>query len=68
MHTRFLLNWSFSNTMDPTRVTTMVCKAIAKYGGPDIIKSDHGCQFNGEVYTGMFRMGGVAEVVRAAWT
>lgn len=63
VHTRYLLNWSISNTMEAEWVTGMISEAIAMHGRPEIINSDQGCQFTSEAYTALFRKGGVAEGV-----
>ncbi len=63
VHTRYLLNWSISNTMEAEWVTGMISEAIAMHGKPEIINSDQGCQFTSEAYTALFRKGGVAEGV-----
>jgi putative transposase len=64
VHTRYLLNWSISNTMEAEWVTGMISEAITIHGKPEIINSDQGCQFTSEAYTALFRNGGVAEGVR----
>ena len=63
VHTRYLLNWSLSNTMEAEWVAAMISEAIALHGKPEIINSDQGCQFTSEAYTALFRKGGVAEGV-----
>jgi putative transposase len=64
LHTRYILNWSISNSMDAEWVVGMITEAIALHGKPEIINSDQGCQFTSEAYTAMFRKGGVAEGVK----
>lgn len=64
VHTRYLLNWSISNSMDAAWVVAMIKQAIAMHGKPQIINSDQGSQFTSEEYTALFRKGGVAEGVR----
>jgi len=63
VHTRYLLNWSLSNTMEADWVAAMMSEAIAMHGKPEIINSDQGCQFTSEAYTALFRKGSVAEGV-----
>ena len=64
LHSRYLLNWSISNSMEAEWVVDMIEEAIALHGKPEIINSDQGCQFTSEAYTAMFRKGGVAEGVK----
>jgi len=64
LYSRYILNWSISNSMEAEWVTAMISEAIAMHGKPEIINSDQGCQFTSEAYTALFRKGGVAEGVR----
>lgn len=54
LHTRYVLNWSISNTMTAPWVRQVVEEAIEKYGKPQIINSDQGSQFTSEEYTSLF--------------
>lgn len=53
LHTRFVLNWSVSNTMTAEWCTEVVREAIEKYGKPDIINTDQGSQFTSNEFTGL---------------
>jgi len=64
LYSRYILNWSISNSMDAEWVVGMIKEAIALHGKPEIINSDQGCQFTSEAYTAMFRKDGVAEGVK----
>jgi putative transposase len=76
LYSRYILNWSISNSapspkrlwrvgdMEAEWVTGMITQAIALHGKPEIINSDQGCQFTSEAYTALFHKGGVAEGVR----
>jgi putative transposase len=64
LYSRYILNWSISNSMEAEWVTGMITEAIALHGKPEIINSDQGCQFTSEAYTAMFRKDGVAEGVK----
>jgi len=64
LYSRYILNWSISNSMDAEWVVGMIKEAIAVHGKPEIINSDQGCQFTSEAYTALFRKGGVAEGVQ----
>ena len=64
LYSRYILNWSISNSMDAEWVVAMVKEAIAMHGKPEILNSDQGCQFTSEAYTALFRKDGAAEGVR----
>jgi putative transposase len=64
LYSRYILNWSISNSMDAEWVVGMLKEAISLHGKPEIINSDQGCQFTSEAYTAMFRKDGVAEGVK----
>jgi putative transposase len=50
LYSRYLINWSISNTMDAKWVVETVKEAVEKYGKPDIINSDQGSQFTSDEY------------------
>ena len=54
LHTRYVVNWSLSNTMTATWCRSVVEEAITLYGKPQIINSDQGSQFTSEEYTSLF--------------
>jgi putative transposase len=49
-HSRYLVGWSLSNTMDTDFVLETVRKAIKENGKPEIINSDQGSQFTSDEY------------------
>ena len=51
LHTRYVVNWSISNTMTATWCRQVVVEAIAMHGQPEIINSDQGSQFTSLEYT-----------------
>jgi putative transposase len=51
VHTRYVVNWSISNTMTATWCRQVVEEAIAMHGQPEIINSDQGSQFTSLEYT-----------------
>lgn len=53
LHTRFVLNWSVSNTMTADWCTEVVQEAIEQYGKPDIINTDQGSQFTSNEFTAL---------------
>lgn len=54
LHTRYVVNWSLSNTMTAAWVRSIVEEAIIQHGKPQIINSDQGSQFTSDEYTSLF--------------
>ena len=54
IHTRYVVNWSISNTMTAQWVRSIVEEAIEQNGKPKIINSDQGSQFTSLEYTSLF--------------
>ena len=54
LHTRYVVNWSISNTMTAPWVRSIVEEAIQVHGAPEIINSDQGSQFTSEEYLSLF--------------
>ena len=50
LETRYVLNWSVSNTMSSEWCRQTVESAISMHGKPEIINSDQGSQFTSQVY------------------
>lgn len=50
LHTRYVVNWSISNTMTATWCRQVVEEAISMHGQPEIINSDQGSQFTSLEY------------------
>jgi putative transposase len=44
-HSKKILSWKLSNTMDVTLTTSVLNEAISLYGKPDIFNSDQGSQY-----------------------
>lgn len=49
-HSRFIVGYTISNTMQSDMVTRTVKKAVERYGAPEIINSDQGSQFTSNEY------------------
>ena len=45
LYSRYVLNWSVSNTMEAQWCREMMAEAIAQYGKPQIINTDQGAQY-----------------------
>lgn len=50
VHSRKILNWSVSNSMDKQWCIELLQDTIAKYGAPDIHNSDQGSQYTSKQY------------------
>ena len=51
-HSRFIVGWALSDTLDTAPVLEAVHDAVEKYGIPAIINSDQGSQFTSKEYVG----------------
>ncbi len=54
LYSRYVVNWSISNTMDASWVRSVVEESIIMHGKPQIINSDQGSQFTGNEYISLF--------------
>lgn len=50
VHSRFIVGWDISNTMEAAWVVRALQKAISAHGKPEIINSDQGTQFTSDQY------------------
>ena len=55
VHSRFIVGWDLSNTMDANWVVKTIQTAINKHGKPEIINSDQGSQFTSDQYIGYLK-------------
>lgn len=55
LHTRFVVNWSISNTMSAAWCRQVVEEAIKMHGKPEIINSDQGSQFTSLEYVSLLQ-------------
>jgi putative transposase len=54
-HSRAVLAWRLSNTMDASPVTGVLEEAITKHGKPEIFNSDQGSRYTGKEHTGLLK-------------
>lgn len=54
-HTKAILSWKISNTMDSILATCVLRDAISVYGKPDIFNSDQGSQYTSYEHTAVLR-------------
>ena len=52
-HSRRVLSWRLSNTMDVTFCTEALEEALARHGRPEIFNTDQGSQFTSLAFTQM---------------
>jgi putative transposase len=50
-HSRMVLAWELSNTLDASFCVRAVQAAMARYGTPEIFNTDQGCQFTSAEFT-----------------
>lgn len=53
LHSRFVIHWSLSNTMEAEWCAEFLKEAISKAGKPEIFNTDQGSQFTSDVFTGV---------------
>jgi len=58
-HTRAVLSWRLSNTMDSGFCVEALQDALSRYGTPEIFNTDQGSQFTSEEFTGVLSDAGV---------
>ena len=58
-HSRKVLSWRLSNTMEVDFCVSALEEALAKYGAPDIFNTDQGSQFTSFAFTNLLRENGI---------
>lgn len=53
VHSRYIVNWSISNSMDKEWVCECMEEAFSKHGRPDIVNTDQGSQYTSEEFTSL---------------
>jgi putative transposase len=59
-HSRKVLSWKLSNTLDAEFCTTALQEAIRCHGIPKIFKTDQGAQFTSQAFTAILEAHGIA--------
>ena len=54
-HSRRVLSWGLSNTMDTDFCVEALEEAIGRFGAPEIFNTDQGSQFTSEAFTGVLK-------------
>jgi putative transposase len=58
-HTRAVLSWRLSNSIDSNFCVEALKEALSRYGKPEIFNTDQGSQFTSEEFTGVLSGAGV---------
>ena len=58
-HSRYVLSWRLSNSLDSGFCVDALQEAIDKYGVPEIFNTDQGCQFTSKAFTGLLETNGI---------
>ena len=68
-HSRFVVGWALSDTLDAAPVVEMLKGAMDRHGTPCIVNSDQGSQFTSEAYIELLKENGVRQSMdgRARW-
>jgi putative transposase len=59
-HSRKVLSYRMSNTLDSRFCVEALLEAIQKWGRPEIFNTDQGCQFTSDLFTGILEAEGIA--------
>lgn len=68
-HSRFIVGWALSDTLETAPVLEAVRQAIETHGVPAIINSDQGSQFTSDEYAALLRSHGIRQSMdgKARW-
>lgn len=59
LHTRYVVNWSVSNSMTAEWCAQVVAEAIEQYGSPEILNTDQGSQFTSDEFIAQMKNKGI---------
>jgi putative transposase len=59
-HSRRVLSWRVSNTLDTDFCIEALEEALQRFGAPEIFNTDQGAQFTSEAFTGVLKAHGIA--------
>lgn len=59
LYSRYVVNWSVSNSMDAEWCQQVLEEAIEMHGKPEIINTDQGSQFTSEIFSGFVLREGI---------
>ena len=55
LHSRYVIAWSVSNSMDAEWCSEVLREAIIRHGRPEIFNTDQGSQFTSDAFTGILK-------------
>lgn len=55
LHSRYVVNWSVSNSMDAAWCSEVLTEAIEEHGTPEIFNTDQGSQFSSLLFTDVLK-------------
>ena len=55
LHSRYVITWSVSNSMDAEWCSEVLREAIIRHGKPEIFNTDQGSQFTSDAFTGILK-------------
>lgn len=58
-HSRYVLSWELSNTLDASFCIRALERALKQYGRPEIFNTDQGCQFTSEAFIEVLESRGI---------
>jgi len=59
LYSRYILEWSVSNTMEAEWCVQTLQKALSKYGKPELFNTDQGSQFTAELFVSLLLSHGI---------
>lgn len=59
-HSRYVLSWRLSNTLDTSFCLDALQEALERHGTPEIFNTDQGAQFTSDAFTSRLRAAGIA--------
>ena len=59
LHSRYVVNWSISNSMEAAWFSEVLTEAIVKYGAPEIFNTDQCSQFSSLLFTDVLKANNV---------
>ena len=59
LYSRKILSWGISNTQDTGFCLEVLCRALNKYGKPEIFNTDQGSQYTSKAFTAVLEANGI---------
>lgn len=54
-YSRCILSWKLSNTLSSDFCVDVLLEAVQKYGWPEVVNTDQGCQYTSDKFTSLFK-------------